>query len=138
MYGTRGVKPDGTAAQFDLPINATWGYPDASGSGTIRCATSGEIDFIATQSMGSPVSVPGIRLPMPGWHVGSYGILPDNKPPATITNSAYMYKWGSPYASGTGLFGMCDGSVRTINNRVAGSALIAWITWNGGETDLQE
>jgi prepilin-type N-terminal cleavage/methylation domain-containing protein len=136
MYATRGVKPDGTFAQFDLPINATWGYPDAAGSGTIRCATSGEIDFIANLSAGSPVTVPGIRHPMPGWHVGSYGIIPDNQ--STNVSQYTVYKWGTPYASGTGLFGMCDGSVRTISNRVSGSSLIAWITWNGGETDLQE
>src|SRR5262249_20085170 len=42
MYTTRGVKPNGTYAQFDLPANATWGYPDMSGSGSIRYATSGE------------------------------------------------------------------------------------------------
>ena len=136
MYGTRGVKPDGTLAQFDMPINATWGYPDAAGSGTIRCATSGEIDFIANLSTGSPVTVPGIRQPMPGWHVGSYGIIPDNQ--STDVSKYTVYKWGSPYASGQGLFGMCDGSVRTIGSGVSGSALIAWITWNGGETGLQE
>jgi hypothetical protein len=42
-------------------------------------------------------------------------------------------RWGSPYAGGA-LFGMSDGSVRTIRHGTGHQVLIPALTPNGGET----
>jgi prepilin-type N-terminal cleavage/methylation domain-containing protein len=67
------------------------------------------------------------------WFSGGYGgsgrdngtVIPD--PP---TATGYAGNWGGPYPSGT-LFGMCDGSVRSI---AYGTNVTPWMTANGGET----
>jgi prepilin-type N-terminal cleavage/methylation domain-containing protein len=68
------------------------------------------------------------------WFSGGYGgsgrdngtVLPD---PLDATGN-YQGNWGGPYPGGS-LFGMCDGSVRTITY---GTNITPWMTPNGGET----
>ena len=73
---------------------------------------------------------------MPSWQNGSYGIIHDQQ--STTIGNYTVYKFGTPYSNYAGMFGMCDGSVRSIRNTITGLPFIAYLTYDGGETNLQE
>lgn len=68
----------------------------------------------------------------PNFDQSQAGVVQQDRPGIAHNNA-----WGGPFSAGT-LFGMGDGSVRTVRHRIDATLMVNMLTPNGGETALPD
>jgi hypothetical protein len=140
VYDSRGngkftMSNGATRNKMDDPITRAgiWGVNDGN-MGTVRAWGPDTIDWMAGTSPGTTVYTdrfPGdtytINTSHRSWLRFTFEVVQD-RPDLDAFN-----RWGGPYGGGA-LFGMSDGSVRTIRHGTGHQILIPALTAGGGET----
>jgi hypothetical protein len=141
MVGTKALATDaysnrGSVSLKDAPI-ADAGIFNGDGMGLLRAMGPDNLAWMATPA--SDAVQPNYDNYLPGasfkhsnatWLKTTFEVVRDA--PSSTPNYDTYNRWGSPYSAGA-LFGMADGSIRTIRHGTNYQVMIPVCTPNGGE-----
>ena len=121
-----------TRKKYDAPITAA-GIWAGDGMGIARSLGPDTVDWMAGDNTGTVINEDyfsgntyKVNTAHRGWLGQTFRVIRDQP------NLDAYNRWGGPYGGGA-LFGLADGSVRTISYKVTRDEFIPWITPNGND-----